>query len=237
MITTQLKQPALSRFCVATGVQKFYFCHSERKLVFEYSCYAWLLREKPVWSIVIYTDDAVWRKQVPDHFRYAFDSRNKKQYHYFDVFKVKAEKSSDLIKKHSMLCKLLALKANDKGTDPEELVYEIYQAASEMKDILTNEQLLLIGQWVNAYKKIPEQTLYKIRKEVKMEYVETTITEHIFNQGEIEGEIKGKIEGEIKGRISTLEELYSQGILVKELFEEMVTPLRHKLDELLSEQQ
>ena len=35
---------------------------SER--VYEYSCYAWLLKKKPVWSIVIYTDDAVWRKQV-----------------------------------------------------------------------------------------------------------------------------------------------------------------------------
>ncbi len=46
------------------------------------------LREKPVWSIVIYTDDAVWRKQVPDRFWYAFDSRNKKQYHHFDVIKV-----------------------------------------------------------------------------------------------------------------------------------------------------
>ncbi|MCP3944647.1 MAG: hypothetical protein GY710_24650, partial [Desulfobacteraceae bacterium] len=114
--------------------------------VYEYSCYAWLLREKPVWSIVIYTDEAVWRKQVPDRFWYAFDSRNKKQFYHFDVIKVKAEKSSDLIKKHSMLCKLLALKANDKGTDPEKLVYEIYQAASEMRDMLTNEQLLLIGQ-------------------------------------------------------------------------------------------
>ncbi|MCP4106328.1 MAG: hypothetical protein GY749_12435 [Desulfobacteraceae bacterium] len=102
-----------------------------------------------------------------------------------------------------------------------------------MKDILANEQLLLIGQWVNAYKKVSEQTLDKIRKEVKMEYVETTITEHIFNQGKVEG----KTEGEIKGRISTLEELYSQGILVKELFEEMVTPLRQKLNELLAEQQ
>ncbi|MCP4346148.1 MAG: hypothetical protein GY795_11560 [Desulfobacterales bacterium] len=38
--------------------------HMSRR-VFEYLCYAWLLRKKPVWSIVIYTDDAVWRKQVP----------------------------------------------------------------------------------------------------------------------------------------------------------------------------
>ncbi|MCP4352253.1 MAG: hypothetical protein GY795_42885 [Desulfobacterales bacterium] len=205
--------------------------------VYEYSCYAWLLKEKPVWSIVIYTDEAVWRKQVPDSFWYAFDSRNKKQFYHYDVIKVKAEKSSDLIKKHSMLCKLLALKANDRKTDPEELVYEIYHAASEMRDILANEQLLLIGQWVSTYKKVTDQTLDRIKKEVKMDCIETTITEHIFNQGKTEGETEGEIKGEIKGQIKTLENLYSQGILLKEMFEEMVTPLRRKLNDLLSEQQ
>jgi len=34
-----------------------------------------------------------------------------------------------------------------------------------------------------------------------MEFIETTISEHIFNQGRYEGEIRGKIEGEIKGKI------------------------------------
>ncbi len=196
---------------------------SER--VFEYLCYAWLLKGKPVWSIVIYTDDAVWRKQVPSSFQYAFDSRDGKQFHHFDVIKVKTEKSSDLIRKHSMLCKLLALKADDKGTDPEELVHEIYHAASELKNSLTNEQLLLIEQWVNAYKKVTDQTLDKIKKEVDMEYVATTITEHIQYESEIKGNIKGKIE--------LLENLYSQGILTKELFEEMVAPLRRELNEYL----
>ena len=65
---------------------------SER--VYEYSCYAWLLKKKPVWSIVIYTDEAIWRKPVTNRFWYAFDSQHGKQYHYFDVIKVKAEKSS-----------------------------------------------------------------------------------------------------------------------------------------------
>ncbi len=63
------------------------------------------------------------------------------------------------------------------------------------------------------------------------------MTETMTKAGKVEGKVEGKTEGEIKGRISTLEELYSQGILVKELFEEMVTPLKHKLNELLSEQQ
>ncbi|MEK8018889.1 MAG: hypothetical protein VSS75_018620, partial [Candidatus Parabeggiatoa sp.] len=95
---------------------------SER--VYEYSCYAWLLKKKPVWSIVIYTDDAVWRKPVTKRFWYAFESQDGKVYHPFDVIKVKAEKSRDLIKKHSLMCKLLTLKADDRKIKPDELVYE-----------------------------------------------------------------------------------------------------------------
>jgi len=41
--------------------------------------------------------------------------------------------SSELIQKQSLLCKLLALKANDKDINPEELVRQIYQSVSKMK--------------------------------------------------------------------------------------------------------
>ncbi len=94
---------------------------------------------------------------------------------------MKAEKSSELIRKHSLLCKLLTLKADDRKTNPDELVYEIYRAAAAMKDELTNEQLLLIDQWVSFYKKVSEQRLDKIKKEIKMSFIETTISEHIYN--------------------------------------------------------
>jgi len=93
---------------------------SERKdvaeRVFEYSCYAWLLKKKPVWSMVIYTDEAVWRKPVPNQFQFAFSRRKGKQFCDFDVIKIKEEKSVELIKKRSLLCKLLALKADDTET-------------------------------------------------------------------------------------------------------------------------
>ncbi len=195
------------------------------KRVYKYSCYAWLLKEKPVWSIVIYTDDAVWRKPVPDSYWFAFDSRNKKQLHTFDVIKIKAEKSADLIKKHSMLCKLLALKANDKGMDPERLIREIYRTASEMKHLLTDEQLLLIEQWVNAYKKVSDRKATEIKKEVKMGFIATTIKEHI--------QYKSKNEGKIEGKIETLEGLHAEGVLSKEQFEKKVSPLRRELRKLL----
>jgi len=53
--------------------------------VFEYLCYAWLLKRKPVWSIVFYTDDAIWRRPVSDKYWYGFDCKNEKQFHKFDV--------------------------------------------------------------------------------------------------------------------------------------------------------
>ncbi|RKZ52322.1 MAG: hypothetical protein DRR16_33205 [Candidatus Parabeggiatoa sp. nov. 3] len=185
------------------------------KRVYEYACYAWLLKNKPVWSIVIYTDEAIWRKQVTDRFWYAFDSKNGKQYHHFDVIKVKAEKSAALIRKHSLMCKLLALKADDRQTDPDELVSEIYRTAAAMKDELTNEQLLLIDQWVGFYKKVSEQRLDKIKKESKMSFIETTITEHVYNQGWIKGEAKGEAKGETQGIKKMARNMLKIGIDVK----------------------
>jgi hypothetical protein len=202
--------------------------------VFEYACYAWLLNKKPVWNIVIYTDEAVWRKKVKDSFWYAFDSKYNKQYLHFDVIKVKAEKSNELIKKHSLMCRLLALKADDREADPEELIKEIYTAAAQMKDKLNNDKLLLIEQWVNAYKKILDKTVESIKKEVKMDMIATTISEHIFNQGEIKGKIKGKVKGKVEGKIELLENLFLQKILTREQFEKAVEPLRLKLKELMS---
>jgi len=158
---------------------------SER--MFEYLCYVWLLKKKPVWSMVIYTDDAVWKKKVPDQFCYAFSRENHEQVFRFDVIKIKAEKSSDMIRKHSLLCKLLALKADDTGTDPESLLHEIYRAVAQMKNGLDHDRLLLIHQWTDFYKKVPDETIGKIRKDVGMELIETTISEHVFNQGVNQG--------------------------------------------------
>ncbi len=210
---------------------------SER--VFEYLCYVWLLKKKPVWSIVIYTDEALWKKKVPEKYCYGSGSGHPEQFFYFDVIKVKDEASDDLIKKHSLLCRLLALKANDEGSDPGKLVYEIYSAAARMKDHLTADQMLLINQWVAFYKKITEPAFEKIKKEVRMELVETTISEHIFNQGKAEGIIKGKAEGiiegelkgELKGQLAVLESLYRQGILSEEQMKQMTAPLRQQLNE------
>ncbi|OQW92883.1 MAG: hypothetical protein BWK78_00150 [Thiotrichaceae bacterium IS1] len=207
---------------------------SER--LFEYLCYVWLLKRKLVWSIVIYTDEAIWRKPVSDQFCYGFSRQYQKQYFHFDVLKVKAEKSAELIQKHSLLCKLLALKANDEGTDPEQLIYAIYQATALLQEQLTADQLLLIEQWVDFYKKVPAPVLKKIKQEVNMELVETTISEHIYNQGKaeglLEGEAKGKTEGLLEGQLAVLEKLHQQGVLSKAQRNAMVAPLRQQLKKL-----
>jgi len=193
---------------------------SER--IYEYLCYAWLLRRKPVWSIVIYTDDAAWRKPIPDTFWYAFSSKNKKQYCHFDVIKVNSEKSSDLIKKHSLMCRLLALKADDSDVDSKALIYEIYKYIEDTKNELTNEEKLLAEQWVQAYKKVPKKSVEKIKQEVNMSFSATTITEHYVNMGRNEG------------KIEALEELYRFSFLSKEQMEKMIEPLKEQLQNLQS---
>ncbi len=110
----------------------------------------------------------------------------------------------------------------------ESLLYEIYRTVAQMKDELGNDRLLLVNQWTDFYKKVPDETIDKIRKEIGMEFIETTISEHIFNQGRYEGEIKG----EIKGEILLLEKLHQEGVLSKKKMEKMLIPLRQKLNEL-----
>ena len=84
-----------------------------------------------------------------------------------------------------------------------------------------------------------------------MEVIETTISEHVFNQGVLhgimrgkaegktEGKAEGKAEGEIRGKIESireqianLENLHNQGILSKQQTDMMLIPLRQKLNDL-----
>jgi hypothetical protein len=168
------------------------------KRIFEYLCYGWLLRKKPIWNIVIYTDDAVWRKDISESFVYGLCSSGESyemQAHKYNVVKINKEKSSDLIKKKSLLCKLLALKADDSGIDREELLREIFNAASKMQGKLTDDKKLLIVQWAEQYGLVSKEKLEQIKKEAKMEYIASTITEHYKIQGLREGKLEGRREG------------------------------------------
>jgi hypothetical protein len=149
------------------------------------------------------------------------------------MFKVKSERSADLIQKNSLMCKLLALKADDRDTEREMLVAEIYQTAEQMGDMLNNDRKLLIEQWVNSYHHLSLDSLERIKKEAKMSLVATTISEHIRNEGKLEGKIEGKLEGKIEGQIQILDDLFLSGILNREQYESMVQPLRKQLQHIL----
>ncbi|MBF0412364.1 MAG: hypothetical protein HQK70_06605 [Desulfamplus sp.] len=138
------------------------------------------------------------------------------------------------------MCKLLALKADDRGIEREYIIREIYNAAATMGENLDNEKKLLIEQWVSAYKELPEETVQKIKKEVKMTFTATTISEHYINEGRLEGIKEGKLEGklegikegEIKGQIKLLESLLLSGVLTSEKYYEMVAPLKKQLESI-----
>ena len=108
-----------------------------------------------------------------------------------------------------------------------------------MRNQLTNDQLL-VEQFVNFYKKIPSKKFNKIKEEVNMEFVATTISEHIINENEKvmkniwikEGKKEGEKEGEKKGEINTLKKLYRQKILTKGQYERRVKPLKKQLENL-----
>ncbi len=57
-----------------------------------------------------------------------------------------------------------------------------------------------------------------------MSLVATTISEHFFNEG--------MIEGEIKGEIKTLEKLYRYGVLTQSQFDEFIKPLKEQMQRL-----
>lgn len=215
--------------------------HQSRRMnmarrVFRYACYSWLLKEKPIWSIVIYTDNAVWRKQVGTRFYYGFESQVGKQFHRFDVIKIKKEKSEQLIREQSLLCKLLALKANDRGCDREVLIREILRTLKKESLKQPSEKLLMTLQFIEQYKQIPPDRYETIRKEVDMAFIATHITEHYEHIGEVRGEKRGikigEVRGEIKGKLSLLQEFYEKGILSKEDYESQSSLLKEKLKAL-----
>ena len=65
-----------------------------------------------------------------------------------------------------------------------------------------------------------------------MDFVETTITEHVFNQGKIEGEAKGKAEGKVEGQLELLQKLYQEGLLTAKQLKAKTEPLRQIIRQL-----
>ncbi len=104
---------------------------------------------------------------------------------------------------------------------------EIYAATEELREQLTHDQQLLIEQWVSFYKKVSPERVEEIKKEVKMNFIGTTITEHL----QYEAKEKGKLEG----KIESLEILFDEGIISRKEFDKRVKPLQKKLKKFLTQ--
>ncbi len=65
-----------------------------------------------------------------------------------------------------------------------------------------------------------------------MELVETTISEHIYNQGKAEGLAEGLAKGLLEGQL-VLENLHQLGMLSDAQMNAMAAPFRQKLKDLM----
>jgi len=129
------------------------------------------------------------------------------------------------------------------------LIGAILKSIADMEYEMNDHIKLLVLQWIDFYSNVSPEILSNIKEEVDMFSTAATITEHYLNQGIArgekrgiakgrkrgiaEGEKRGIAEGEkrgiIKGKIENLASLYSQGILPKTKYNEMVNPLQREL--------
>ena len=206
-----------------------------REKLYDYFLYASIMRRRPVWCIVFYSDDAHWRTPLPDSFPIGFTGERGLIQMPYDIIKLKDFSSAELIRKPSLLAKVLALKANDAGCDREQLVHEIFTNLKEHYATLTDEQKLSAMRCVKNYAGIPTKRVTAIRKEVGMVYTGSTITEHIRYEAEQIGEKRGEKRGEIRGiqgQIAMLQEFHDSGLIPTDIFKQRLELLQKQLGNL-----
>lgn len=192
-----------------------------------YFAHALNIYRKPVWAIVLFTDDDFW--EAPDEYRIpiAFSSREGFIDLVVDVIKLKGLEAEKLSRHQTLLAKLLALKADDRSLDRKQLVQEIYLAAKAMGENIPDDINLLIQRFIKQYGRLPTQDIKAIQEAVDMIEVASTITEHY--------ELRGKREGKILGRIEMLEDLKENGLITEGQFNERLTSLQAELEAIKKE--
>lgn len=195
------------------------------KQMMRYASYAWLFKELPVWGIVFFTDDAQWRKPVPDHCWFGWSDKGDKFLYQYDIIKVNREKSATLLAEKSLFTSLLALKANTEGVDRADIIRAVFRHAHHMGNRLKDDHKLLIHYFVKAYSNVAPETVKHIKKETEMTFVATTISEHFVNIGEERGLEKGREEGLEKG-IQALQDLLDRGLITDEVYRTGVASLK-----------
>ncbi len=191
--------------------------------VMRYMAYAWLLWERPVWTIVMFTDDSLWRKEMRNEYWYGFSQSVGKQHYKYDIIKVNRELSRDLIAEGSLFTSLLALKADTRECRREAIIEAIYRNGAAMGDRLSDEHKLLMEQWVGAYGGVPKAVVQSIKEKTHMGIVATTITEYY----ELIGE-----KHEIERTIESYHRLYQTGALAEPAYLQEVGKLQLRLAKL-----
>lgn len=202
-----------------------------RQQIGKYFGHAFTLEGKPVWAIVLFTDDFKWKKSFPMRIPTSFCSTKGFSYLNIEVIKLKDYSADDLVKYRTLLAKILALKADDHGTNRARLVREIYLAEADLKEALPDHISLLIERFIETYAKIPPNKVDQIKQEVQMSLsTAATITEFYGLVAKLEADIVNT-----KKTLAMLERFKAKGILNDEQYEAEATPLLQELERLESE--
>jgi hypothetical protein len=190
----------------------------------EYAACAWLIEKKPVWSIVFFTDEGVWREEINDRTWLGYSKAGGRMMFFHDIIKVNRELSTDLIAKQSLFLSLLALRANREGLTHADVVAAVYRDAAALGEHLSNDQKLLIEQMVEAYSKLEPNVIHDIKERQHMRFVANSITEHYEHIGELRGK-RGELRNLVevgKEQLRQYETLLAEGVLSKRAYTRLV---------------
>lgn len=193
----------------------------------KYLLHASLIADLPVWPLLLYTDEGVWKAGVESSFPLAFHSRHGLNYVHCDIIRLQDFNSEELAFGDLLLGKLFALKADDRDSHREQLVREIYHAL-QSSPALDESQKLAAERFVATYAKLTSHQIDAIKQEVDMKFMGNTITEYYTILGEERGEKRGKLQG----KLESYEQLLADGLIDNAYFEKVTAPLLRALAEL-----
>ncbi len=201
----------------------------------KYLLHACLISDRPVWPLLLYTDEGVWKAAVESSFPLAFHSTRGLNHVHCDIIRLQDFKSEELAYGDLLLGKLFALKADDRDCHREQLVREVYLAL-QSSPALDENQKLAADRFVTTYGKLTSHQIDTIKQEVDMKFMGNTITEYYTilgeERGEKRGEKRGERRGKLQGELSSYQRLLEDGLIDNAYYEKVTAPLLRALAEL-----
>ena len=180
-----------------------------------------IVYEFPIWPVVLYTDLARWKKAPTNSCTLAYTYKHGKLDLNYDIIKLSNEPSQELLAKGNMLASLFALRGNPEGLAPESLVEAVCRAAKLCHDQLTDNQRLLVENFINAYSPVEPERLSQIKEKYQMYYAPTLeghiayVEEKAMQKGEEKGLQKGLQKGKLEGKNELIAIMEAMGRLSK----------------------